>query len=177
MIAHVLTGVRLLAAAPFAWSMALAGSEAASFSMALLGLAIGTDLLDGPVSRRRGTASPAGRVFDHTSDFVFVLAGLVAGSARGAFPWALPVSVALAFSQYAADSYVWHREGQLRMSVLGRWNGIFYFLPLGLDSAARLGAPGLREAATLVAWTLVLTTCVSIADRALSLRASRPRTG
>jgi hypothetical protein len=85
-------------------------------------------------------------------------------------PWLLPVLVALAFAQYVVDSYWLHRAGQLRMSALGRWNGVLYFVPLGGALLVALGLDWLAAPTRWVAWALVLATLVSIADRALSLR-------
>ena len=44
--------------------------------------------------------------------------------------FASTVLIVFAFSQYVADSYWLHRAKQLRMSFLGRWNGVLYFAPL-----------------------------------------------
>ena len=53
----------------------------------------------------------------------------------------LPALIPFAFGQYVVDSYVWHRQRQLRASFLGRWNGIFYFVPIVLVAAAQLPSP------------------------------------
>ena len=179
-MAHALTGVRLLLALPFAWWMARGDPASAWLAGGALVLAIATDLLDGPVARRTGRASAAGRAFDHTSDFVFVSAGLLAGAWRGVFPLLLAPLVAVAFAQYVTDSYLLHRERQLRMSALGRWNGIFYFVPLVGDVLVRTGlleALWLGALAPLVgwiAWGLVVTTLLSIGDRLLALSRKAP---
>ena len=83
-------------------------------------------------------------------------------------PWLLPLLVALAFAQYVVDSYWLHRAGQLRMSALGRWNGILYFVPLGGAILVELGLDFLRAPTRWVAWALVASTLASIADRALA---------
>ena len=72
--------------------------------------AIVTDLTDGPLARRSGTASPFGGTFDHTTDFLFVVSGLAGGVVRGVIPWLLPVLVVAAFAQYVIDSYWLHRH-------------------------------------------------------------------
>ncbi len=81
----------------------------------------------------------------------------------------LPVLIPVAFGQYVIDSYVWHRQRQLRASRLGRWNGILYFVPLVLIAASRLGLPGaasLLPAAGVLGYVLVASTVVSVIDRA-----------
>src|SRR5262245_48674823 len=87
-----------------------------------LAVAIASDLLDGRVARRSGSASPAGQLFDHGTDCIFVTAGFAAAVLRGALPWPLPLLVPAAFAQYVIDSVWLERALILRMSALGRWN-------------------------------------------------------
>jgi len=174
MVAHLLTGVRLLIVVPAALSFA---SGAPFLPAILVAIAIATDYYDGVVARRLGTASPAGRLFDHSTDFLFVTAGLSGASAAGVVTVLLPLLIVIAFSQYVLDSYFLHREKQLRMSRLGRWNGILYFVPLVIIALARLPVasglePPLLALAAAVGWLLVLSTVASIADRALAVKAS-----
>lgn len=178
-MANALTTLRLLLILPFAVLMSSAdGRGAAVWAAMVLAAGIATDVLDGVIARRRGTSSAAGRLFDHTADVLFVLAGLAAGASRGAFPWTLPILVAAAFAQYAIDSYWLDRAGQLRPSRLGRYNGILYFVPLAGDVLARLGWGALRPVVTATAWLLVVSTVLSIADRLwAALRARGRRAG
>ncbi len=179
-MAHLLTGLRLALALPFAWCMSRDGDLSAWLAAAAIAIAIATDLADGPVARRTGRASAAGRVFDHSSDFLFVTGGLVGGALRGAFPPLLPLLVVVAFAQYVIDSYWLHQVRELRMSSLGRWNGILYFVPLVGDVLVRTGllaALGLGLLAPLVpwiAWALVGSTALSIGDRLLALSRTGP---
>ena len=180
MTAHALTAVRLLLAAPFAFWMSRADTASAWLAAAAIVVAISTDLADGAVARRLGTASAAGRAFDHTSDFLFVTGGLLGGAWRGAFPWLLPALVAVAFAQYVIDSYLLRRQRRLVMSRLGRWNGVLYFVPVCGDVLVRTGvldSVGLGALAPLVrwiAWALVLSTVASIGDRLLALSRRAP---
>jgi hypothetical protein len=82
----------------------------------------------------------------------------------------LPALVVVAFAQYAIDSYWLHRRGELRMSALGRWNGVLYFVPLSVDVARRLGIEVPLLALHVIAWLLIASTVASMADRALALR-------
>jgi CDP-diacylglycerol---glycerol-3-phosphate 3-phosphatidyltransferase len=170
-MANVLTAVRLLLIVPFALLMARGGTRYAALAALMLVVAIATDLLDGPLARRRGTVSAAGGTFDHTADFLFVTSGLAAGASRGAFPWILPVLVAAAFMQYVADSYWLHRGRTLRTSRLGRYNGILYFAPLGGDILIRLGLTFLQPLLTLLVWILVVSTLISMGERLRALMA------
>ncbi len=166
-MANALTVARLLLAVPFARCMAAADARHAAWAAVILAAAIASDLADGALARRLGTASAAGRLLDHTVDVLFVTTGLVAAAARGAFPWILPVLVAAAFAQYAIDSYVVARARELRPSRLGRYNGILYFVPLGGDIAVRLGGRALRPLVTALAWVLVASTLASMGERLL----------
>ncbi|MBI4272150.1 MAG: CDP-alcohol phosphatidyltransferase family protein [Candidatus Rokubacteria bacterium] len=164
-MANALTGVRLLLIVPFAVLMARGDARSAILAALVLAAAIATDLLDGPVARRRGTATAASAAFDHTTDFLFVTSGLAAGAARGAFPWILPALVAVAFTQYVVDSYWLHRDRRLRASRLGRCNGILYFVPLAGDILVRWGLPALEPLLGIVVWGLVASTVLSITER------------
>jgi len=172
-MAHTLTTARLLLVFPFALVMARADAFHAALAGAALLAAIATDLLDGVIARRRGTASAVGGAFDHATDCLFVVVGLAAGASRGAFPWILPALVAAAFAQYVVDSYWLHRGRALRTSRLGRWNGILYFVPLGGDILLRLGLSGLQPFLTLLAWGLVVSTVCSMGERLWAVTARR----
>jgi phosphatidylglycerophosphate synthase len=172
-MANALSLLRLLSALPFWLAMSEPGLGYALASALLLAFAIASDLADGPIARARGTASGLGRWLDHGADVLFVLAGLAGAATRDAIPTALPVLVALAFAQYAVDSLLVHGERQLRMSRLGRTNGILYFAPLVGDVLVRLGLGFLELPLLATGWALVATTLVSMADRALALRRGR----
>ena len=172
MIAHLLTSTRLLLVVPFALWMLRDDAMARWLAAAALVVAIVTDLLDGVAARRAGVDSAAGRLFDHATDFLFVSAGLAAMATRGAVPWLLPLLVAAAFSQYVVDSYWLQRRRELRMSWLGRWNGVLYFVPPCADVGARLLGLPLGEPVRWFCWGLLVSTALSIADRALALRSA-----
>mgnify|MGYP002817615664 FL=1 len=174
MTAHLLTGARLLAVAPVAVAFARPGILHPLLVADLILLAIVTDLLDGKVARRQGTASASGMLFDHVTDCLFVSAGLAGAALAARVPVLLPALIVVAFSQYVFDSYVLDRRKQLRMSAIGRWNGVFYFVPLcgvALVDLANLvpiplAATALESATLLVAYSLIASTLVSIIDRA-----------
>ena len=170
-MAHLLTATRLMLTIPVAVGLARPQFLNPEALALLLCLAVATDYLDGKVARAAGTASPNGQFFDHATDCIFVTTGLAGAAIAGIVTPILPACVALAFSQYVLDSYLTHQQKQLRMTRIGRWNGIFYFSPLCLISASRLTVfepigSLLSEAATLVAYILTVTTVVSALDRA-----------
>jgi phosphatidylglycerophosphate synthase len=180
-----LTAIRLLLVLPFGVQMAAGTGRSAVFAALIFVTAVVTDLLDGRVARRTGSASSLGGMFDHSTDFLFVMSGLVGGGTRGAFPWLLPTVIAVAFGQYVFDSY-WRRghrtvglaqlaQRQLRKSQLGRYNGILYFVPLGGDILLRLGFRFVEIFLRPIAWLLILSTLISIGQRLGNLRNARPR--
>jgi len=169
-VANLLSLLRVLLVVPFALLVLSGGVLNAALAATLFCVAIATDLADGRIARASGTESALGRALDHGADFLFVDAGLAAAAASGALPWLLPLLVALAFFQYVADSYWLHRARQLRMSALGRWNGILYFVPLGGAILVELGLGFLAGPTRWLAWLLVASTLASIADRALAAR-------
>lgn len=164
-MANALTAIRLFLVIPFAFFMSGADERSALFALIVWGVALATDFLDGPVSRRRGTVSALSGAFDHTSDFLFVVSGIFAGASRGAFPWILPICIAAAFTQYAIDSYWFHRQFRFRGSKLGRYNGMLYFVPPVVDILIRLGARALQPLLAILVWALVLSTLVSMGQR------------
>jgi phosphatidylglycerophosphate synthase len=172
-IAHVVTGVRLLLVWPLYLFIGRDDLAATIGAALVIAVAIASDFADGFLARKLGSASAAGRAFDHATDFLFVTAGLVAGIERGVFPALLPALIAVAFAQYVIDSYWLRRERQLVMSQLGRWNGILYFFPLCGDVLIRLGLGFLEPVLWLLCWALVATTAASIGDRALAVVRSR----
>ena len=68
MIAHVLTGMRLLAVAPAAWAFSRPGGVSVWVLGGVMLVAIVTDYYDGVVARATGTASAGGMLFDHTTE-------------------------------------------------------------------------------------------------------------
>ena len=166
-LANGLTLLRLLAIGPSAWAIVAGHWQLAGPLFALAAL---TDLADGPLARRYGHASPLGGLFDHGTDALFVSVTLGALAAAGYINPLLPVLVALAFIQYMFDSKAL-AGAELRTSLLGRYNGIAYFVMVGIPvvrEALGLSWPPLGWISAL-AWLLVLSTSASMLDRAITL--------
>jgi phosphatidylglycerophosphate synthase len=161
--ANALTFLRLLLA-PALLAAILSGS--AAVAVAIFALAVATDISDGRLARRAGTASPAGGLFDHGVDAVFVTLGTAALAASGVLPVALPLFIAAAFTQYAFDSSVLD-SGGARPFPLGRWNGIAYYAIVAVPIVRNtLGLSWPSPAAVqMMGWALVVTTVVSMGDR------------
>ena len=170
-MANFLTAIRLFLIIPTALGIAEVITLSPLLLLSLILVAILTDYFDGKVARKLGTASPTGMLFDHATDFLFVTLCLLAAAFAGKVTFLLPLLIAIAFSQYVIDSYFYYRDKQLRMSKLGRWNGILYFIPVVLVPATRI--PGIgdftgSEFVSWVGWTLVMSTVISILDRAIA---------
>ena len=180
-MANLLTSLRLLLVIPTA--LVFAGGEFlfSTFAAVAMVLAIASDYFDGKVARLRNTASAKGQVFDHATDFLFVTCCLMGAVYAGLVTSFLPVLIVIAFTQYVLDSHYFYHEKLLHMSFLGRWNGVFYFIPLCLIAASELGflqaiAQQLLGIASIIGWLLVLSTTLSIIDRAIAPMRSQPDT-
>jgi CDP-diacylglycerol--glycerol-3-phosphate 3-phosphatidyltransferase len=163
--ANALTALRLLCIPAIAVAVL---DDRHAMAAALFALAVATDLADGPVARRRGEASARGALFDHAVDAGFVATLLAALAWHGTLTGALPIVVVLAFLQYAWDSDVLHGHA-LRTSVIGRNNGIAYYVAAGVPvvrDALGLDWPSDAAVQTL-AWLLVATTLLSMAERGI----------
>ena len=153
--------------------------DAPGLAAGLFALAVVTDLADGRVARHYGEATPLGALLDHATDALFVSAGLGALAHRGIVPGLLPWLVAAAFIQYVLDSRPERgkalRARTLRASRLGRWNGIAYFVLLGIplvqDALALAWPPG--SAVRAFGWLLVASTLASMTGRALAWQRGR----
>lgn len=170
-MADALTAVRLALVLPVAAALARPTLLTPAVVALMLAVAIASDYLDGPVARRTGTASLRGMLFDHTTDCLFVTGGLTGAALAGTITPILPALIPFAFGQYVIDSYVWSRRRQLRVSFLGRWNGIFYFVPIVLITMARLPVPPrfasfLDHSAGALGYLLAASTVASMIDRA-----------
>ena len=172
-MANLLTAIRLLITIPTALSVALIWVLPPAVPVLMIVVAIVTDYYDGKVARRLGTASPGGQLFDHTTDFLFVTSALFGAAYADLLTPILPVLIVIAFSQYVLDSHFFYHEKQLHMSKLGRWNGILYFVPILMIACSRTApfsdvADILGMVIFVIGWLLVLSTVLSILDRAMA---------
>lgn len=172
-MANLLTAIRLLLVIPVVLAIAepdLFGSWALS---TMIVIAIASDYFDGKVARALHTASSRGMLFDHGTDFIFVTSALFALSSIGLSSILLPLLIVVAFSQYVLDSYLLFKQKQLRMSFLGRWNGVFYFVPIVIVAISRLPLfePWQHRfdlGIVYLNYALTVSTLASIVDRAIA---------
>jgi phosphatidylglycerophosphate synthase len=136
----------------------------------LFWLAVASDVIDGRLARARNETSTFGGILDHVSDATFVSLGHLALVKIQATPDYLPIFIMLAFLQYAADSRILAGRA-LRMSIIGRWNGVCYFIPPGVlvtREALGLALPPDAWIAS-IGWLLLATTVFSMSDRLLGV--------
>ena len=107
-MANALTAVRLALALPVAVALARPELLAPGTVALLIGLAIVTDSLDGPVARRQGTASASGMLFDHSTDCLFVTSGLTGVAITGSITPILPALIPFALPALPIDLAVTH---------------------------------------------------------------------
>jgi len=100
-----------------------------------------SDVVDGRLARRWGSASNVGRTFDHLADIGFILAALSTYARLGLVPWWVPAVIAASFAFYVIDS--WSRptaRGGLIGSRVGHIGGVCNYVLIGVlvcnDSAA-----------------------------------------
>ena len=112
-----------------------------------------TDIFDGKMARRAGSASKFG--------------GL---AAEQYLTPVLPILSPIAFTQYLLDSRSNESKG-LKASFLGKANGIAYSIPICLVVGAGLfNWLWPYTAAKVLAWGLVATTNLSMLDRLISYK-------
>ena len=143
----------------------------------LFALAAISDYFDGKLARYFKQANPLGGLFDHTTDALFVTVCCAAlAQLNLSNPW-LPLLIPAAFVQYMLDSRA--LAGQpLRTSLLGRYNGIAYFVLAGVAiGAGLLSWSWLLAAVPALSWVLCATTVLSMFDRLMLLLRLRRRSG
>ena len=161
-LANFLTGVRLSLAIPVCIGIL---NEEWLFCAVALFICLITDIFDGKMARRAGSASKFGGPFDHGTDALFVTCAIGVLAAEEYLTPVLPILIPIAFTQYLLDSQKNESQG-LKASFLGKANGIAYSIPICLVVGA-----GLFDwlwpytAAKVLAWGLVATTVLSMLDR------------
>ncbi len=161
--ANLLTGLRLVSLPVIAYTLVnnLWLPAAMLFALAVL-----TDVYDGKIARKLAQTSPG-------TDALFVSICCGCLSMLGLINPYLPWLIGLAFIQYVLDSKALAGVA-LRMSFIGRNNGIAYYVLVGVVIGAQILNWGwLLATAAYFAWLLAFTTLLSMADRGFSLLKQR----
>jgi len=115
--------------------------------LALAGVAIATDFVDGPLARRAGVPSRHGALLDNLADIAFVVAASATGARLGLVPWLAPAAMAIAFVTYVVASAGDGARAGWRpaRSRAGHAAGVCnYALAVGVALAATIPQPALR---------------------------------
>ncbi len=164
--ANFLTAFRLASIPPTFFAIAFGDWLIAA---TLFTLAAVSDYYDGQLARRFGQATPQGGLFDHATDALYVTSACTALATLDLVnPWLCGL-IPAAFIQYMLDSR--SLAGRpLRTSLIGRYNGVAYFVVAGTAiGAALLDWQWLLPVVAVAAWILVATTVVSMIDRLVTL--------
>jgi len=164
--ANLLTASRVLAIPP----TVICILDRTWFTAAMLfTAAVVTDFYDGRIARRLHQTSPLGGLFDHATDAMYVTLGCWAIAQLDLINPVLPWLIPLAFVQYMLDSKAL-AGAALRTSTIGRWNGVAYYVVLGtVIGSELLQWQSMSDLARWAAWVLVVSTIVSMLDRAMTL--------
>jgi phosphatidylglycerophosphate synthase len=172
--ANLLTTIRLLLLIPTVVAILIQSWLIASI---LFALAVITDVYDGKLARKLNQTSPFGGLFDHATDALYVTLCCWALAETGLINPLLNWLIPLAFVQYMLDSKALAGVA-LRMSVIGKSNGVAYYGIVGTVVGSQLlGWQFLQTPILLASWLLVVTTVLSMLDRAVSLLRHRKNTG
>jgi len=151
--ANVLTTVRILLAPAFVGAARLAAHEPvmALAAPVVFVVAAASDVFDGRLARRWGSASNAGRTFDHLADIGFILTALLTYAGLGIAPWWVPAAVGGSFAFYVLDSWARASVGvpSLIGSCIGHAAGVLNYGLIGVLVFNNTAAIGLLPAALL----------------------------
>lgn len=134
-LANALTALRVTLTPVFVVLVIIAaGGWLGWLAVLVFAVVAASDVVDGRVARRAGTASGAGRVFDHFADIGFLLSALGAYVAIGAAPWWVPASIAAAFATYVVTTWLAPAVGGVprRGPRIGHIGGIANFVVVGI---------------------------------------------
>ncbi|MCK6553505.1 CDP-alcohol phosphatidyltransferase family protein [Candidatus Binatia bacterium] len=133
-LANALTALRVALTPVFVF-LVVGDAEAwwGGLAVPVFALVAASDVVDGRLARRAGTASRAGRVFDHLADIGFLVSALGAYVALGVAPWWVPGAMATAFGTYVAATWLARSPRTPRRGAwVGHLGGIANFAVVGV---------------------------------------------
>jgi len=133
-LADALTLARLVVLAPAFVAVLPAGGWT---PVVVFFLAAGSDFVDGPLSRRLGSATRYGGVLDSAADVVFVISATVEAAVLGRCPWLVPASIVASVAGYAVHSVrlsTAAKAPELARSTIGHWAGVANYVLVGLST-------------------------------------------
>ncbi len=135
-LANLLTGVRVVLTPAFiiaAWRADASATCGVSAALTFVIIAA-SDVWDGRLARRFGSASEGGRAFDHLADIAFILGALSTYAVQALVPWWVPAAIAASFAFYVFDSWSLSGGGATALigSRLGHVAGICNYAVIGI---------------------------------------------
>ncbi len=180
--ANALTTGRILLTPVFAALICTAPSRPRLGWLAVLVFAVvaASDVIDGRMARRWGSASNGGRTFDHLADIGFILAALSTYALLGITPWWVPAAIAASFTFYVVDS--WSRpsaRGGLIGSRVGHLGGVLNYALVGvLVCNNSAGIHALSDATlSVLFWLVPAYSALAVVNRLGARSAAAPAVG
>jgi len=139
-----------------------------------------SDVFDGRLARRYGSASSGGRALDHLADIGFILCALGTYTVQGLTPWWVPAAVGGAFGFYVMDSWAQRARAVPRLigSRVGHLGGICNYSLVGLLAFNNIAGLHLLPPGLLanLFWLVPLYSTASVVSRVLAWRLPCPMT-
>ena len=137
----------------------------------LVGIAIVTDAVDGPLARRAGEPTRHGALLDNLADIAVVLTASATGAGLGLVPWVAPAAMAVAFALYLAASGRVAAGWRPARSRLGHAAGVCNYA-LAVAVALAVAAPALRPAVRAAGLLVAAVDVVAALARLMARRAA-----
>ncbi len=108
------------------------------WALGVLVAIVASDLIDGPIARRLGTAGSTGALIDASCDVLVVMSAAISAGLSDARYAGLAAVMAMAFLSYGAFSLL---IGRFAYTRLGRYDGVVSFAVIAVAGAKPLFAP------------------------------------
>ncbi len=122
---------RLVLLVPLVWYM----NAGSLWALAVLAAIVASDLVDGPIARRLGTAGSRGAFIDAGCDVLVVMSAAVAAGLSDLRYTGLATVMAMAFLSYGALSLI---IGRFAYTRLGRYDGVVSYCVIAVASGKPL---------------------------------------
>ncbi len=130
------------------------------WALMVLAAIVASDLLDGPIARRLGTAGSRGALIDAACDVLVVMSAAVAAALSDARYAGLAAVMAMAFLSYGALSLI---IGRFAYTRLGRYDGVVSYSAIAIASARPLSALIGVTVPSAVEWIILCFSAVFLA--------------
>jgi phosphatidylglycerophosphate synthase len=137
-------------------------AEHSIWALVVVTLIVLSDVIDGPIARRTGTAGPRGALIDVVCDILVILAAMIAAGTTDPLCLVAAAAMVTNLLSWAVCNLT---SGGLGYTRIGRYNGAACYLFLVvLTALPHLGAAGLAEPATVEQVALMILLAVLAAS-------------